>query len=142
MGKAFNTAVRWLAPLGAILAPRRVNPATLNDAKLGAQASNAASKRSEPAHGTPQTGQDLVGIAIQPRSPSASPEARTAQKPAVTATHVHSAPAPSARPLRVLRIRENAPHPRQAGRLVISGRMADVCAELERLAAAHPGLVH
>lgn len=39
------------------------------------------------------------------------------------------------RPLRVLRVLEagqTAPH---AGRLVISGRMADVCAELDRLAA-------
>lgn len=142
MGKAFNTAVRWLAPLGAILAPRRVNPTTLNDANLGAQAPNPAAKRTEFAYGTPQTGQDLVGIAIQPESPSATLEARTDQEPAVANTHAHSTPTPSIRPLRVLRIRENGPHPRRAGRLVISGRMADVCAELERLAAAHPGLVH
>lgn len=40
------------------------------------------------------------------------------------------------RPLRVLRVLD--PHqPRAAaGRMVISGRMADVCAELDRLAAA------
>lgn len=142
MGKAFTTAVRWLAPLGAILAPRRVNPATLNDANLGAQAPKPASKRTETAFGPTLTGQDLVGIPIQPDSPVTTPEARTAQEPVVTTRHVHSTPAPSMRPLRVLRIRENGPHPRQAGRLVISGRMADVCAELERLAAAHPGLVH
>lgn len=38
------------------------------------------------------------------------------------------------RPLRVLRVIEpNAPA--SAGRMVISGRMADVCAELDRLAA-------
>lgn len=42
-----------------------------------------------------------------------------------------------ARPLRVLRIVEEASACASgaAGRLVISGRMADVCAELERLAA-------
>ena len=142
MGKAFTTAVRWLAPLGAMLAPRRLNPATLNDAKLGPQAPKPASKRAELAHGTPKAGQDLVGIALQPESPSATLEARTEQAPAVATHQAHAAPAPSMRPLRVLRIRENGPHPRQAGRLVISGRMADVCAELERLAAAHPGLVH
>jgi len=38
------------------------------------------------------------------------------------------------RPLRVLRVIDaNAPD--SAGRMVISGRMADVCAELDRLAA-------
>jgi hypothetical protein len=50
-----------------------------------------------------------------------------------------SAATPAVRPapaLRVLRVLE--PHqPRAAaGRMVISGRMADVCAELDRLAAA------
>lgn len=40
-----------------------------------------------------------------------------------------------AKPLRVVRVLEaNAPRSR-AGRMVISGRMADVCAELDRLAA-------
>lgn len=38
-------------------------------------------------------------------------------------------------PLRVARVIEEAPHNRNAaGRMIISGRMADVCAELERLA--------
>jgi len=39
------------------------------------------------------------------------------------------------RPLRVLRVVDTAHAPASAGRMVISGRMADVCAELERLAA-------
>ena len=45
---------------------------------------------------------------------------------------------PHARPsraLRVVRVLESNHPPRGAGRMVISGRMADVCAELERLAA-------
>jgi hypothetical protein len=37
--------------------------------------------------------------------------------------------------LRVVRVCEAQPRPGDAGRLVISGRMADVCAELDRLAA-------
>ena len=38
------------------------------------------------------------------------------------------------RPLRVLRMAEEQRPPRHAaGRMVISGRMADVCAELDRL---------
>ncbi len=48
------------------------------------------------------------------------------------------------RPLRVLRVLEADQTSAQAGRLVISGRMADVCAELDRLAAfelSHQGLV-
>ncbi|MFT3721817.1 hypothetical protein [Pseudorhodoferax sp.] len=40
------------------------------------------------------------------------------------------------RPLRVLRVLEPQQARNAAGRMVISGRMADVCAELDRLAAA------
>jgi hypothetical protein len=36
-------------------------------------------------------------------------------------------------PLRVVRVKDS--NPQLAGRMVISGRMADVCAELDRLAA-------
>ena len=39
------------------------------------------------------------------------------------------------RPLRVLRVVDAGHAPSTAGRMVISGRMADVCAELDRLAA-------
>jgi hypothetical protein len=43
-------------------------------------------------------------------------------------------PAPSnVYPLRVIRVQDA--NPQMAGRMVISGRMADVCAELDRLAA-------
>ena len=38
------------------------------------------------------------------------------------------------RPLRVLRVVDHGHGPCAAGRMVISGRMADVCAELDRLA--------
>ncbi len=41
----------------------------------------------------------------------------------------------SRRPLRVLRVVDAAQGPSTAGRMVISGRMADVCAELDRLVA-------
>jgi hypothetical protein len=37
--------------------------------------------------------------------------------------------------LKVLRVRESGDGPQTSGRMVISGRMADVCAELDRLAA-------
>jgi len=39
------------------------------------------------------------------------------------------------RPVRVVRVMEACAAPSGAGRIVISGRMADVCAELDRLAA-------
>ena len=40
------------------------------------------------------------------------------------------------RPLRVVHVAEDQRQPRHsAGRMVISGRMADVCAELDRLIA-------
>ncbi len=45
---------------------------------------------------------------------------------------------PARRPLRVLRVVDAQHAPAAAGRMVISGRMADVCAELDRLAALEP----
>jgi hypothetical protein len=41
------------------------------------------------------------------------------------------------KPLRIVRILEIGQAPAHVGRMVISGRMADVCAELDRLAALH-----
>ncbi len=46
-------------------------------------------------------------------------------------------PAALQRPLRIVRILELDQAPASVGRMVISGRMADVCAELDRLAALH-----
>jgi hypothetical protein len=43
------------------------------------------------------------------------------------------------RPLRVVRVVEPRHSRVNAGRMVISGRMADVCAELDRLAALETG---
>jgi hypothetical protein len=51
----------------------------------------------------------------------------------------HAAPTGAARsplkPLRVVRVLEPSASRSTAGRMVISGRLADVCAELDRLAA-------
>lgn len=47
---------------------------------------------------------------------------------------------PAHRPLRILRILEADQAPANVGRMVISGRMADVCAELDRLAACETPL--
>ncbi|HOZ63889.1 MAG TPA: hypothetical protein PK497_05735 [Burkholderiaceae bacterium] len=58
--------------------------------------------------------------------------------PARAEVTISSKPAPVARPssrLRVVRVMEAGQTPTQVGRMVISGRMADVCAELDRLAA-------
>ncbi len=55
-------------------------------------------------------------------------------------THSGS-PAGARQPLRVLRVMDADLAPAQIGRLRISGRMADVCAELDRL-AAHEAMFH
>ena len=54
-----------------------------------------------------------------------------------TEGHFDSAPSAAnpSRPLRVVRMVERGHRPGAAGRMVISGRMADVCAELERMEA-------
>lgn len=53
-------------------------------------------------------------------------------------TNMHTA---ASQPLRVLRVMDTDLAPAQIGRLRISGRMADVCAELDRL-AAHEAMRH
>jgi hypothetical protein len=58
----------------------------------------------------------------------------------VRAGRVHGQAAPKAvaapaRPLRVIRVVDHQGEKRSTNRMVISGRMADVCAELDRLAA-------
>lgn len=59
--------------------------------------------------------------------------AQAGLKPLSQATCARSAAATPA--LRVLRVTESDQRVKGAGRMVISGRMADVCAELDRLAA-------
>ena len=54
---------------------------------------------------------------------------------AQVASPVCSVASPKARLVRVVRVRESGQSRASAGRMVISGRMADVCAELDRLAA-------
>lgn len=72
-------------------------------------------------------------IARRRGSPSPGRAALAPQPPAQRP--VGAVPAPGAlRPLRVVRVLEG-PAAGTGGRIVISGRMADVCAELERLAA-------
>lgn len=84
--------------------------------------------------------QDLRGVWSQPR-----PQPVGLTRPAVTpAAAPDDAPARSwkgptrlaspQRPLRVVRVFEGRTSGPGAGRMVISGRMADVCAELDRLA--------
>ncbi|MDB5881238.1 MAG: hypothetical protein JWP43_1116 [Ramlibacter sp.] len=76
------------------------------------------------------------------KAPSNAHRAPTPHPTASEARRVCCGPAPQRRPhvrqsraLRVVRVLESNHAPRGAGRMVISGRMADVCAELERLAA-------
>jgi hypothetical protein len=90
--------------------------------------------------------QQFVGwLAMAPlRERSGRRTARVAQPATDRCAGVHSRstwrPAvrmspPPRRPLRVVRVVDVCHAPASAGRMVISGRMADVCAELERLAA-------
>ncbi|WP_295977306.1 hypothetical protein [uncultured Variovorax sp.] len=61
-----------------------------------------------------------------------------AVRPACTVRNGSAAPSESAapaRPLRVVRVVDGKGQQRSSNRVVISGRMADVCAELDRLAA-------
>lgn len=66
--------------------------------------------------------------------------AHAAASPTVRSVRLPSQPPLPVRPLvRVVRVVESAPPSKGAGRMVISGRMADVCAELDRMAAVEAG---
>ena len=62
-----------------------------------------------------------AGVAVPSGAPRAGASATARRNPS--------------RPLRVVRVAEPFHVPANAGRMVISGRMADVCAELDRMAA-------
>ncbi len=74
--------------------------------------------------------------AVSPRSPA------RLHLPRATRPVLHAVPSSQARPLqakapglRVVMVHETGDGARTPGRLVMSGRMADVCAELDRLVA-------
>ena len=66
-----------------------------------------------------------------------TPQPAVAAAPVRVAYPRAAAPVPAAPaiPLRVVRVLEPSASRAVAGRMVISGRLADVCAELDRLAA-------
>ena len=74
---------------------------------------------------------------LAPAAPSRPATATPAQRSSVRmqAAMARACVAPVRRPLRVVRVMEAGQPRSQVGRMVISGRMADVCAELDRLAA-------
>ena len=87
------------------------------------------------------------GFSARQRKASAHPETnpshstralrmvRPVNRPAITPRPVTSICATRPAPLRVVRVCDSHSPSGEMGRLVISGRMADVCAELDRLVA-------
>lgn len=70
------------------------------------------------------------------RKPSTEKPAGACNLPVKAAQRAHLVPVVSR--LKIVRRFEQGSHPSCAGRMMISGRMADVCAELERLANHEP----
>jgi len=70
-----------------------------------------------------------------PRPVRALRMVRPSERPAVTSRPVTSICTPRPAALRVVRVCDAHNPSGEMGRLVISGRMADVCAELDRLVA-------
>lgn len=68
---------------------------------------------------------------LQPETPA--PEAQTAARPLRRPVLLSLASTRVAKPLRVARVQDDLSHPDSAGRMVMSGRMDEVCAELDRL---------
>lgn len=135
MGKALMTAARWLAPLGAWLGPRQRNAVT-------SPPNGGHGERAKPLFSDHAFSRTVGAASESLFGSTALAVPATACAPEAPETGGRASCEAERRPLRVLRIQEGRASPRHAGRLVISGRMADVCAELDRLAAAHPGLLH
>ena len=74
-------------------------------------------------------------LASAPARPAQHHAPRLSPVPAVRAPVRARRPLRAVRPVRVVRVLEGCQASAGAGRMVISGRMADVCAELDRLAA-------
>ena len=68
-------------------------------------------------------------------APRPAPVPRIAVRATPPRPMAQPAPRVQAKPLRIVRVFEPSTPRAGAGRMVISGRMADVCAELDRLAA-------
>jgi hypothetical protein len=94
---------------------------------------------------------DLLGRMALPSKPMASATDSTKPTavfaPKIIASHAVSTRAEGVfslksqvKPLRVVRVVETGQTRASVGRMVISGRMADVCAELDRLAACEAAL--
>ena len=110
--------------------------AAIAQAGIFAPLSSWMSRRAESrlhAHPLPAPSAQTPPLRLVPRTPDAS-SADTCM--AATQARDSLSPPPTRRPtpLRVVRIVEGRQNAQYAGRMVISGRMADVCAELERMA--------
>ena len=81
-------------------------------------------------------GRRKLGARRAQRKPQPRQAAMQLPLPIMASTETPSPTRVPARPLRVVRVFEGAQPRAAAGRMVISGRLADVCAELDRLAAA------
>ncbi|PIT74860.1 hypothetical protein [Limnohabitans sp. G3-2] len=86
--------------------------------------------RSVPVSAPPQRAHAALRPVWATRRPACVPQGL---KSSIQPHRVHTSPRAPA--LRVLRVSESDQRVKGAGRMVISGRMADVCAELDRLAA-------
>lgn len=80
-------------------------------------------------------GRPAAGQASVARPRAARPVAGPASRPIAPVRPCER----TRRPLRVVRVLEGAGATASAGRMFMSGRMADVCAELDRLAALEAG---
>jgi hypothetical protein len=68
-----------------------------------------------------------------PSTPRTAASARASSAPCATTAAALARPTPRNTPLRVVRLAEDGVRKDCAGRMVMSGRMADICAELDRL---------
>ncbi len=111
----------------------------------GRSGQRPAAVRAPETHGQPITVKSIADCAHHTRASSISKGTNSLKNGAAGACRAQPASspacvAPARLVLRVMRVLEAGQAPASVGRMVISGRMADVCAELDRLAAREAAL--
>lgn len=119
--EAVPSFIEWLWPHAVTPKQKARGPRAATGAhSRGRSVRSLPSSKQFASHAAPQVPNGAIGS----MAPIAAMAAMAAMAPVTL----------SQRPLRVLRVFDGQPTGTGSGRMVISGRMADVCAELDRLA--------
>lgn len=141
MGIALFSAAKLVESLQGVigwLVPREQGSVSANNTPPEVWHRPARS-RGRGGHAVPYAGYMAPGGIATTHAAHATGHASAPLLPCATTTRQVARSGRTQRPLRVVRVVDASVSSTLVGRMVISGRMADVCAELDRLAALEAG---